>query len=315
MLGYRRRAGASRQRRLRARRDADHTAPPGSTTPAADVEPIRHVAALHRPAGRRLHDQRRHGPLRHHPGGADQELCRSGDCYSVTVSVPAFASPQHWDALLQETFSLGLPHTWVLHLGESFPDVPTDHQFYPFIENLFHNGVTGGCAGRRLLPGGPRHPRADGGLPPEVEVRPGPHPAPVHRDRLHRRALHRRSVRPLDRGARGARASPAAAADELYCPSNTVTRQQMAVFLLKAFEGSTYVPPDCAGIFDDVTCTPGTGFSDWIEELDNRGITGGCSMAPLALLPDQPEQPRPDGGVSRQDVRSRALRRLKEENP
>ena len=73
-----------------------------------------------------------------------------------------------------------------------------------------------------------------------------------------------------------------------YCPGNTVTRQQMAVFLLKAFEGSTYVPPDCAGIFDDVTCTPGTGFSDWIEELYNRGITGGCSMAPLEYCPTNP---------------------------
>ena len=62
----------------------------------------------------------------------------------------------------------------------------------------------------------------------------------------------------------------------------------MAVFLLKAFEGSTYDPPDCTGIFDDVTCTPGTGFSDWIEELYNRGITGGCSMAPLEYCPTNP---------------------------
>ena len=41
---------------------------------------------------------------------------------------------------------MGLPHTWVLHIGESFPDVPTGHQFYTFIETLFHNGVTSGCA-------------------------------------------------------------------------------------------------------------------------------------------------------------------------
>ncbi len=84
----------------------------------------------------------------------------------------------------------------------------------------------------------------------------------------------------------------------------------MAVFLLKALEGSAYDPPDCAGIFNDVTCTPGTGFSDWIEELADRGITGGCLGGTAVILPDEPEQPRPDGGVSRQDVRSRALRRL-----
>ena len=73
-----------------------------------------------------------------------------------------------------------------------------------------------------------------------------------------------------------------------YCPNNTVTRQQMAVFLLKALEGFDYDPPDCAGIFDDVPCTPGTGFSDWIEELYNRGITGGCSVVPLEYCPTNP---------------------------
>ena len=67
-----------------------------------------------------------------------------------------------------------------------------------------------------------------------------------------------------------------------------MTRQQMAVFLLKAFEGSTYLPPDCAGIFDDVPCTPGTGFADWIEELFDREITGGCSVAPPLYCPTNP---------------------------
>jgi hypothetical protein len=93
----------------------------------------------------------------------------------------------------------------------------------------------------------------------------------------------------------------------LYCPNNAVTRQQMAVFLLKALEGSTYVPPTCTGVFDDVTCP--SQFADWIEELADRQITGGCSVTP-PLSARQPEQPRPDGGVPRQDVRPRALRRL-----
>ena len=48
---------------------------------------------------------------------------------------------------------------------------------------------------------------------------------------------------------------------------------------------------------------PGTGFSDWIEELYNRGDHGRLLHGAALLLPDQPEQPRPDGGVSRQDVR------------
>jgi uncharacterized repeat protein (TIGR03803 family) len=61
-----------------------------------------------------------------------------------------------------------------------------------------------------------------------------------------------------------------------YCPDASVTRAQMAVFLLRGEHGPSYTPPACAGIFTDVTCTPGVGFSDWIEELAGEGITAGC---------------------------------------
>ena len=61
-----------------------------------------------------------------------------------------------------------------------------------------------------------------------------------------------------------------------YCPTTPVRRDQMAVFLLKAEHGSTYVPPACTppGVFTDVLC-PGT-FTDWIERLAAENITGGC---------------------------------------
>jgi hypothetical protein len=61
-----------------------------------------------------------------------------------------------------------------------------------------------------------------------------------------------------------------------FCPQNPVRRDQMAVFLLKAEHGSAYTPPACTGVFLDVTCTPGIGFSDWIERLAAENITGGC---------------------------------------
>ena len=62
----------------------------------------------------------------------------------------------------------------------------------------------------------------------------------------------------------------------VYCPQNPVRRDQMAVFLLKAEHGSTYVPPACTppGQFADVPC-PGQ-FTDWIEQLAAENITGGC---------------------------------------
>ncbi len=68
-----------------------------------------------------------------------------------------------------------------------------------------------------------------------------------------------------------------------FCPTNPVRRDQMAVFLLKGEHGSTYVPPDCAGVFGDVAC-PST-FANWIERLAAENITGGCgggNYCPLA---------------------------------
>ena len=59
-----------------------------------------------------------------------------------------------------------------------------------------------------------------------------------------------------------------------FCPTNPVRRDQMAVFLLKAAHGPSYVPPACLGVFADVPC-PGQ-FTNWIEQLSHEGITGGC---------------------------------------
>jgi len=62
-----------------------------------------------------------------------------------------------------------------------------------------------------------------------------------------------------------------------YCRNSSVTRAQMAVFLLKGEHGSSYAPPPCAGLFGDVECTPTPAFAvDWIEQLSHEGITGGC---------------------------------------
>jgi IPT/TIG domain/S-layer homology domain len=69
-----------------------------------------------------------------------------------------------------------------------------------------------------------------------------------------------------------------------YCPSDPVTRAQMAVFLLKASLGSGYVPPPCGGFFGDVACP--SAFAAWIEELYHLNITGGCNSDPLLYCPD-----------------------------
>ena len=60
-----------------------------------------------------------------------------------------------------------------------------------------------------------------------------------------------------------------------YCPTNPVLRQQMAVLLLRAFEGTGYAPPACTNpTFADVPCS--SPFAPWIYELVARNITAGC---------------------------------------
>ncbi len=75
-----------------------------------------------------------------------------------------------------------------------------------------------------------------------------------------------------------------------YCPDAPVSRGEMAVFLLKAKNGSGYTPNPCASVFADVPCpaTPEFPFSDWIEQLYADGVTGGCQADPLLYCPDQP---------------------------
>ncbi|MEP6994949.1 MAG: right-handed parallel beta-helix repeat-containing protein [Acidobacteriota bacterium] len=69
-----------------------------------------------------------------------------------------------------------------------------------------------------------------------------------------------------------------------YCPDAPVRRDEMAVFLLKTSLGSGYVPPPASGtIFSDVPL--GVFAVDWIEDLYNRGVTGGCNVNPLRYCP------------------------------
>jgi hypothetical protein len=72
----------------------------------------------------------------------------------------------------------------------------------------------------------------------------------------------------------------------LYCPDSTVTRAQMAVFLLRAEHGRNYTPPSATGIFTDVPVNHWA--ADWIEQLYNEGITGGCGTNPMRYCPDSP---------------------------
>ena len=86
-----------------------------------------------------------------------------------------------------------------------------------------------------------------------------------------------------------------------YCPGTPVTRAQMAVFLLKTLNGSSYTPPAASGIFGDVPV------GVLRRRLDREPLCAErhrrLQREPAALLPGQPEHARPDGGVPDEDVR------------
>ena len=60
-----------------------------------------------------------------------------------------------------------------------------------------------------------------------------------------------------------------------YCPAGAMTRDEMAIFLLRAKEGGGYTPPACTTpMFSDVPCS--SSYAPWINELVRRGVTAGC---------------------------------------
>jgi len=216
----------------------------------------------------------------------------AADCYSVSVT--GTRPEGHVDLFYSEALDaqfttapedvISPAKDWAIHVGGTFADVPTDSLFYPFIENIVHNGVTAGGACGGYCPGegtlrkqmavfvlhaleGPGYvPPAATGIFTDV---PSDDPFAPWIEELYNRGV-----------VAGCGPGPT------YCPDDPVLRQQMAVFLLRTLEGSSYTPPACAGVFEDVACP--SLFADWIEELYNRGVTGGCNAAPLQYCPTNP---------------------------
>lgn len=156
--------------------------------------------------------------------------------------------------------------------AQTFSDVPASYWAYTFIESLAASGITSGCGAGKYCPTNP-----------------------VTRAEM---AVF------LERGMRGAAYRPPAATGTIfgdvgagdfaasyieqlfrdgitagcgggnYCPQGQVTRDQMAVFLLRAKYGSGYRPPGATGVFSDVPVSYWA--ASWIEQLAAEGITSGC---------------------------------------
>lgn len=74
--------------------------------------------------------------------------------------------------------------------------------------------------------------------------------------------------------------------DHCFCPEETVTRAQMAVFLERGIHENSFEPPEASGgVFDDIPI--GYWAADWIEQFYADGITSGCNSAPPLYCPEQ----------------------------
>jgi hypothetical protein len=173
--------------------------------------------------------------------------------------------------------------SWLLHVGRSFSDVPSSDGRYPFVETIFHKGVTGGCGPALFCPNEPVT-RRQAAVFLLVSVH-GPGYAPpaaagifwdVPAADPFARFVERLYAEEITGGC--------GAAPLRYCPSDPVTRAQMAVFLLRAEHGSAYVPPPATGVFSDVPAS--SGFAPWVEQLFHEGITAGCGGG--LYCPDSP---------------------------
>ncbi len=201
---------------------------------------------------------------------------------NLSAQTPALASGSLNDVTVSNTD--GSSGTLLMGFVGDFLDVPESYQFYSFVTKLVSNAITVGCGGGDYCPAAnvTRAQMAVFLLKAKYGLCYAPPPASgtvfndVPASAFAAAWIEALAALGVTGGCGGGN----------YCPNGSVTRAQMAVFLLKTFLGTTYVPPTCTGVFGDVVC-PGT-FTDWIEDLYARSITGGCQASPLMYCPSNP---------------------------
>ncbi|MEP6769190.1 MAG: hypothetical protein ABJC61_11005 [Acidobacteriota bacterium] len=249
-------------------------------------------------------------------GNGDTVGCRSttGNCYRVSVSSPPNRPATHWDASFDETLSTSGIRKWMLHVGDSFDDVPRSNLYYPKIEALLHAGVTSGCAPAGYCPGDtvPRSQmaifianalaRGGGNVPVSGVVGTAPYTcAPggtsVYADVLATdsfcRHVHYLAAQNVTLGC----------STGLYCPSTAVSRIEMAGFVAKATlapGGGAAVPlaygPDAetGRSYSCAPAAPSLHFTDvpasdpfckHAHYLWARGAIAGCSPSEYCPVP------------------------------
>lgn len=164
--------------------------------------------------------------------------------------------------------SAGLPGAFFY----DFLDVPAAFLFHDSVVSIAHAGVTSGCGGGNYCPG---FPVTRGEM--AVFVLRGEHGGAYHPP-----AATGTVFTDVPAGSSFADWIERFAAEGItsgcgvgrFCPDAPVTRDQMAVFLLRGKKGGPYSPPSAEGLFSDVGAA--APFARWIEELAREGVALGC---------------------------------------
>lgn len=157
---------------------------------------------------------------------------------------------------------------------QTFADVPISHWAWQYIERLYAAGITGGCALVPLQYCPTNTVTRDQMAVFLLKAKYGKFyaPPPATGTMFNDVPANYWAANWIEQLAREGITSGCGGGN--YCPTNPVTRDQMAVFLLKSKHGTTYIPPAASGDFFDVPVSYWA--AAWIEQLAFEGITGGC---------------------------------------
>lgn len=208
---------------------------------------------------------------------ADDVIKACAECYAVGVSMPATRPAMHWDARATEALNADADghQEWLLHVGDSFGDVPRTSAFYRFVETVLHAGVTSGCATGLYCPAVAvtREQMAVMALVAREGAGYAPFRCGTIRPRLFADVpvnspfcpwVEELALRGVTAGCGGGN----------FCPDAAISREQLTVFLLRLLD-PTFVPPACATpVFSDVPAS--SPFCPWVEEMARRGVVNGC---------------------------------------
>ncbi len=176
-----------------------------------------------------------------------------------------------------------------------FLDVPQSNLFHGDIEKVFRAAITAGCGGGNYCPSTVvsraqmavfllKAEHGSGYAPPACTGLFGDVPCPSP----YANWIERLSNEGITAGCGGGN----------YCPSVSVTRAQMAVFLLKTQQGPSYAPPGCTGVFGRRT------LSEPLRQLGRAALPRGHlgRLRGRQLLSGRGHSPGPDGHLPGADL-------------